>query len=600
MTFSPLLQDPREAADAVVQVLREAGIDTVFGIAGGHSGHIWAALERYQDSIRTILVREESLGSAMAEVHGRLTGKPGVLVGQGPWVLGNGLLGTIEAQLSSSPMLLLTDFSDTPDLSLHAPYQSGRGDYGGWDARLAFKGVTKQVFEAHHPAGAVHATQLAIKHATTGQPGPVAVLFSISAFQGKTGGNDAPRLYDTRAYLNRKSTYVDLKAVAQAAQALQRAERPIIIAGNGVRIGKAYSALHAFAEALDIPVVTSPSGKGVFSETHPLALGLYGTFGHPAANACVAQADVIVAVGTKLTASDTAYENPRLIDPRRQILIQLDIEPLNASWTFPADHVIVGEAAIALEALREAAQGGHGAQAAPAVSQSNGRGAARAKAHRAPYLDEEQTLARDSALPMSPPRLIAELQHVLPSNAIVCCDAGENRIFMMRYYKAREAGGFLQAAGAGPMGYAIPGALGAKLVHPDRPVVAVCGDGGFSMSMNGLMTAIEAGIPIITLIFNNQMLGWSTHIRGPFAAQFHDFDHAAIARAMGCHGHKVETPAELATALREALIADLPTVIDARISGDLSYKELIASFDAPVAATSAVDTHAPSNPGQSR
>ncbi|HYG45246.1 MAG TPA: thiamine pyrophosphate-binding protein [Bordetella sp.] len=567
MTTAPLLQDPSDAAQAVVQVLKEAGIDTVFGIAGGHSGHIWAALEKYQDSIRTVLVREESLGSAMAEVYGRLTGKPGVLVGQGPWVLGNGLLGTIEAHLSSSPMLLLTDFSDTPDLSLHGPYQSGRGDYGGWDARLSFKGVTKQVFEAHHPAGAVHATQLAIKHATTGQPGPVAVLFSISAFSGKVQQDDAPRLYRTQAYLNRKPACVDPQSVAQAAQALKTAKRPVIIAGNGVRIGKAYSALHAFAQGLDIPVVTSPSGKGVFAESHVLALGLYGTFGHPAANACVAEADVIVAVGTKLTASDTAYENPALIDPRRQVLIQLDIEPLNASWSFPADHVVIGEAAIALEALREAAHG------------LNGQGAARAKAYRGPHIQAEAAAAEDAALPMSPPRLIAELQHVLPSDAIVCCDAGENRIFMMRYYKTREAGGFLQAAGAGPMGYAIPAALGAKLVHPERPVVAICGDGGFSMSMNGLMTAIEADIPIITLIFNNQMLGWSTHIRGPFAAQFHDFDHAAIARAMGCHGVQVDTPEQLATAIREALLADVPSVIDARISTELSYKALIASFD---------------------
>src|SRR5690606_18315597 len=98
-----------------------------------------------------------------------------------------------------------------------------------------------------------------------------------------------------------------------------------------------------------------------------------------------------------------------------------------------------------------------------------------------------------------------------------------------------------------------------------------CGDGGFSMSMNGLMTAVEENIPIIVVIFNNQMLGWSTHIRGPFAAQFHDFDHAAIATAMGCDGVRVETPQELAVALRDALIAENPSVIDARISGELSY-----------------------------
>lgn len=566
MTTRQLMQHPTSAAYAVVQVLKEAGIDTVFGIAGGHSGHIWAALEKFQDSIRTVLVREESLGSAMAEVYGRLTGRPGVLIGQGPWVLGNGLLGTIEAQLSSSPLLLLTDFSDTPELSLHGPYQSGRGDYGSWDARLSFKGVTKQVFEAHHPAAAVHATQLAIKHALTGQPGPVAVLFSISAFTGLVEPTDSPHLYDTRAYLARKSRHVDPQDVQEAALALASAKKPVVIAGNGVRIGQAYSSLYTFAKTLNIPVVTSPSGKGVFAESHNLSLGLYGTFGHPAANACVKEADVIVAVGTKLSASDTAYENLALLNPGSQVLIQVDIEPRNASWSFPADHVIIGEASVALDRLAEAAKG------------MNGEGEERAKLYRQPYIEQQNRLATASSLPMSPTRLIAEMQRTLPSNSIVCCDAGENRIFMMRYYETREAGGFLQAAGAGPMGYAIPAAMGAKIVHPERPVVAVCGDGGFSMSMNGLMTAIETQLPIVVVIFNNQMLGWSTHIRGPFAAQFHDFDHAAIARAMGCQGFNVNTPEELSSALREALISEVPTVIDARISSDLSYKDLIAEF----------------------
>ncbi|MGE4369120.1 MAG: thiamine pyrophosphate-binding protein [Burkholderiaceae bacterium] len=566
MTTRQLMQHPTSAAYAVVQVLKEAGIDTVFGIAGGHSGHIWAALEKFQDSIRTVLVREESLGSAMAEVYGRLTGRPGVLIGQGPWVLGNGLLGTIEAQLSSSPLLLLTDFSDTPELSLHGPYQSGRGDYGSWDARLSFKGVTKQVFEAHHPAAAVHATQLAIKHALTGQPGPVAVLFSISAFTGLVEPTDSPHLYDTRAYLARKSRHVDPQDVQEAALALASAKKPVVIAGNGVRIGQAYSSLYTFAKTLNIPVVTSPSGKGVFAESHNLSLGLYGTFGHPAANACVKEADVIVAVGTKLSASDTAYENLALLNPGSQVLIQVDIEPRNASWSFPADHVIIGEASVALDRLAEAAKG------------MNGEGEERAKLYRQPYIEQQNRLATAPSLPMSPTRLIAEMQRTLPSNSIVCCDAGENRIFMMRYYETREAGGFLQAAGAGPMGYAIPAAMGAKIVHPERPVVAVCGDGGFSMSMNGLMTAIETQLPIVVVIFNNQMLGWSTHIRGPFAAQFHDFDHAAIARAMGCQGFNVNTPEELSSALREALISEVPTVIDARISSDLSYKDLIADF----------------------
>ncbi len=184
MAVEQMLTEEMPASALVARVLEEAGIEMVFGISGGHTGRIVSALSKYQNSIRTVLVREESLGGVMAEIYGRLTRRPGVLLGQGPWVLGNGLIGTIEAYLSSSPMLLLTDFSDAPRFTLHAPYQQATGDYGSWDARRAFGGVTKQVMQAHDPIAAVQATQLAIKHAMAGQPGPVAVLFSHDALAG--------------------------------------------------------------------------------------------------------------------------------------------------------------------------------------------------------------------------------------------------------------------------------------------------------------------------------------------------------------------------------------------------------------------------------
>jgi acetolactate synthase-1/2/3 large subunit len=464
-------------------------------------------------------------------------------------------------------MVLLTDFSDTPELSLHGAYQTGTGDYGGWDARMSFRGVTKQVMEAHHPAGAVHAAQLAIKHALSGQPGPVAVLYSISAFKGMIAADSQPVLYSTQTYLPKLSTAVDEAHLQQAAEALARAERPVIIAGNGVRIGQAYGELRALAEFVDAPVVTSPSGKGCFPETHPLALGVFGTFGTAGANACVAEADLVLVVGCKLTASDTIKEDASLLDPRRQTFVQIDIEPRNASWTFPAEHVLVGEASVALRRLQDALRG---------AAATGGDGRNRVAQYRSRHGHFDAAQFRDDSLPMLPQRVIGEIQKVLPDDAIVTCDAGENRIFVMHFYQTKQAGGFLQAAGAGPMGYAIPSALAAKLVHPDRPVVAVCGDGGFSMTMNGLMTAVEQKIPIIVVIFNNHMLGWSTHIRGPFAAQFHDFDHAAMARSMQCNGVKVRTPQELSAALREALLLDIPSVIDVELSTELSYKDVMS------------------------
>jgi acetolactate synthase-1/2/3 large subunit len=170
--------------------------------------------------------------------------------------------------------------------------------------------------------------------------------------------------------------------------------------------------------------------------------------------------------------------------------------------------------------------------------------------------------------------VIGELRRNLPDGAIVTCDAGENRILMTHFYQTRAAGGFLQAAGAGPMGFAIPAALAAKLVHPDRTVAAVCGDGGFAMTMNGLMSALEHKIPIIVVVFNNHALGWVYHGGGPFAAEFNDFDHAAIARAMGCNGVRVTDPAELAGAIEAAARSDLPSVIDVVTSLDVSFRDV--------------------------
>lgn len=563
MPVKALLAEPTPVPDAIALVLEEAGIDLVFGISGGHTGTVFSALSRRQNAIRTVLVREESLAGVMAEVYGRLTRKPGVILGQGPWVLGNGLIGTIEALLSSSPMLLLTDFSDTPAFSLHGPYQSGTGDYGSWDARQSFGGVTKQVFSALDPGQAVQATQLAIKHAMAGQPGPVAVLLSLAALMGQVGPETRPRLYPTAHYLPPRPMGADPTAIERAAALLSRAEKPIIVAGNGVRIAQGYAELVALAERLGAPVVTTPSGKGVLAETHPLALGVFGTYGLPAANAAVSDADTVLVIGSKLTASDTARENPALLDPTRQVFVQVDVEPRNAAWTFPAEHQLIGDAAAIMRQLAEALP----ARAARA-------GEARVTAHRDAHgwFDEPAYSATDA--PLMPQRIIAGLHATLPEDAMVTCDAGENRIFMMRFLQARRAGHFLQAAGAGPMGFAIPAALAAKLIHPERQVVAVCGDGGFAMTMNGLMTALEHDLPIVVVVFNNSALGWSLHSRGPFAAEFRDFDHAAIAEAMGCRGFRVEKPVELEPALRAALTAGVPAVVDVRTSLATSYLDV--------------------------
>jgi len=573
MTTARLLTEEVGVPEAIVRVLEEAGIDTVFGMPGGRTLAIYDALHDHRDTIRTVLVRHESLAGVMAEVYGRMTGRPGVAMGQGAFMLSNAALGTLEALLAGSPMLILSDLSDGLLYSHHAPYQAGSGEHGNWDAKQAFQGFTKETMVPLEGVQAVQATQLALKHALTGQPGPVALLYGTKALRSSVGPNSAPILYPTSHYLPAPRGGPDPRSVEQAAKAIRKAERPVIIAGNGVRVGRAYSQLLQVAELLQAPVATTASGKGVFPEDHALALGMLGTFGLDSANAVVADADLVLAVGTKLGPSDTVNETADLLDPVRQTFVQLDIEPLNAAWTFPVDHVVIGDAAVSLSELA-ACIGGRGA---------GSHGAARVEEARGRLGGFENEDSISEAIPMRPQRVIAELQRALPESGMVTADAGENRIFLAHHFQAKTPGSFLQPAAIGGMGYAIPAALAQKLLHPERPVVAVCGDGGFAMSMYGLMTAREQNLPIIVLVMNNSILGWVVHGQGErlIASEFADFDHAAIARAMGCDGVRVHTPQELASALGTAMGSNRATVIDAITSRDQSFQKITSRYAKP-------------------
>lgn len=554
--------------------LEQAGVRTVFGMPGGKTGGIFIALGSGHTSIRTILVRHESLASVMAEVSGRLTGLPGVVMGQGAFLLANGALGALEGHLGSSPMVLIADLSDGAPYSYHGPYQAGTGDYGAWDAKRAFEGFTKRVFVAFDGPQAVQGIQLALKHAMSGEPGPVAVLLHSSALAGNVGPESRPRLYTTSSYVARTRIVANEEDVRGAAQMLSKADRPVVVAGNGVRVSNAYKELQSFAESIGTPVATTAAGKGVFPEVHPLALGTIGNFGLDAAHHVVGEADVILAVGTKLGPTDTANENAALIDPTRQTLIQVDVEPLNVSWTYPASLSLVGDAATVLNQLLDASTE---FQHQPAL------GVKRVELAHKQYrtFDVPESTAEDS--PLLPQRLIRELEAAIPADGIVTCDAGENRIFMSHYFRTKSAGSYLQPASIGGMGYAIPAALGAQVTFPERPCIAFCGDGGFAMSMSGLLTAIEEDLPITVVVMNNSALGWVLHGQGvkghrPAASQFGDFNYAAVAQAIGCESFRVSAPAELGPALRQAISSGRPSVVDVATSLKESFTKVTSSL----------------------
>lgn len=538
----------------------------VFGIPGGHMMTVFDALRDEQSHVRTVLVREEALGSVMAEAYGRLTAEPTVVMGQGAWVLGNGSIGIMEAHLGSSPVVILVDATEGGAFAHHGSYQSGSGEYGSYDLLGALRAITKRTFYALTPEQAVQMTQLAFKHATTGEPGPVAVVFHSSALAGQIGREGrAPQVRLGASFRSTRAVPAAVDEVAAAAGAIAASRRPVIVAGSGVRLSRASDQLRDYAEQADIPVATTAAGKGVFPEDHALALGVMGTFGHASANIAVGDADLVLAVGTKLGAGDTAQENPALIDGGRQVLVQVDVEPLNVGWTQQVRHAVIGDAGLVLTALGKSEPRPFGA----------GRERVEAIRARHGYFEDVPSLPG----PGIRGRRVAQLlSRLLPPEASVTCDAGENRLFMLHDFQVRSSGSFLQPNAGGGMGYAVPAGLAARLARPSSPVVAVCGDGGFAMTLHGLMTSVEQGLPLVVVVFNNQALGWVLNGQGdqPFASTFHDFDLAAIASAIGCAARTAENEQELRGALEDALESPASTVVVVRTTLDDKFGDIIS------------------------
>ena len=567
------LREEKKVADAIVDCLVEAGVDLVFTMPGGKTIRILDSLFDAKNRIRTVMVRDEEISTIMAEAYGRLTGRPAVAMGQAAFLLSKAGIGIIEAFQGSTPMLVLTDLSDGAPYSHHGPYQSATGDYGSWDAARAFGAYTKRTMVSHFPGEAVQHVQLGLKHAMTGEQGPVAVCFHSAVFDGKVGPATTPEIYSSAAYLGPARTRLEPNgsAVRALAPILAAAKAPVIIAGNGVRLSQAYSALEGLAERLGAPVVTTATGKGVLREDHPLALGVIGNYGRPAAIEAVGGADLVLALGTKLSPNDTIGEHPGMIDPTRQTIVQIDVEPLNVSWSVPVSHFLIGDVRLCLEALLEALE--------PGAPSDAGRAKVEAARARHGYYGREPA-AIASQTDQSPQRIVSELSRCLPQNSVVACDAGENRLFMMHYFQVRNPGAYLQPGSSGGMGFALPAAMGAKLAMPDSLSVAVCGDGGFAMSMPALLTAIEEKIPILVVVLNNNALGWVKNIQmdRAIAVDFAVFDYAAIARAIGCHAERIDGASGLAEAVGRAIAAGQPAVIEVATSLEVSHKDITSAI----------------------
>jgi acetolactate synthase-1/2/3 large subunit len=562
----------RLAAEHIVDVLIEAGITHFFGLPGGAVMEIYKALHDRQDDIKVVVPRDEQTASCMADMYGKLTGRPGVIAGQGGFAGTTGMFGVVEAFLASSPMLVLSELSDNHEFAMHGPIQSAAGHYGSFDLPAMFKASTKYTAVAHYPREAVLGVQLAIKHATTGRPGPTACLFRANSLREPVAADGLPEIHDTNRLLNATRPVPPAGALDAAAQVLRAAKAPLIVAGNGVRISGAFDELTAMADLLGAPVVTSTLGKSAIAETHDLAAGPIGYTGLPLANDTVGMADTILVVGCRLKPQETCYEHPKMFDPNRQRIVQIDIEPRNASWTIPAEVALIGDAAPTLALLRERLAG-HIDEAAAAA-----RRKAFVELKSARQFFADPMMASD-ALPIPPQRVVAEIAKAAPDEAVICSDAGNNRHWMNHFFQTRRPGLYFGTGGLGGVSWSLPATLCAKLVDPARPAIGVSSDGGFAMQMHVLLTAAQYGVNPVHVVLNNSRLGMTNEGMGNQAIgnEFPDTDYAAIARACGAWAERVERPGEIGEAIRYAIGQDRPAVIDIVIDKTESMRQAIYS-----------------------
>jgi acetolactate synthase-1/2/3 large subunit len=523
--------------DLVVQALRREGVRHVFGIPGLHNLAIYDALAR-QDGIRHVLARHEAGAAFMADGYARACGEPGVvLVTTGPGAT-NALTPLVGAYADSVPVVLIT--SDiTADLvgrdlgALHeVPNQI--------DCFRPVARWAEALTEARAIPGAVAG---AFDLLRTGRPGPMVLSIphdllrarvEAPAPAGGHGGRPPCHVADVRA----------------GAGLLARAARPLVIAGGGVVAAGAARELTAVARRLGAPVIATVSGRGALSERDPLFLGVL-----PDRRACaeaLGAADVILAVGTKL--GHRSLEKLAVALGPAQALVHLDLDPTVIGRVFKSRVAIVGDARDGLTRLL--ADLGEGGPAA-------GWDRTALRRHR------------EDAGPRYTPAIAAlvdTLRAALPDDAIVVNDQTGLTYWMEWRFPVLRPRTFLYPTGSATLGYAVPAAIGAKVAHPDRAVLAVAGDGGFMYSVNELATAVKYRLPIVFLVVNDDRFGaihWlQERLFGRTGeADLVNPDFVALARAFGCRGERVD-PSSLAGALARALAADGPTVLELPVAVD--------------------------------
>jgi len=552
--------------NAVVRTLLECGASHAFTLPG--LGITWMLDEFHEvrDKLRVVLTRSEQVASVMAQTYGKLTGKPGIFMGMGPFASTTGAFGILEAQFCGSPMVVLTDTACYDGFGMYGVYQTMTGDYGAADVRAVLKTMTKYTGYATEPHEAVYGLQLAYKHAQLPRMGPAALVLKTPIIRREMPEQKRVNLYPSEGYLRYTPARADADAVKQLADLIATAKCPTIIAGQGVQTDQGRGLLAEVAGSAGIAVATSYNAKGVVDESSPVAVGMLGTWGNKSANRMLGKADLVVVLGASLGPDYLRFRDEGLIDPARQKIVQVDIDPRNAGWVYPVDLAITGDVTDVLKALSKLPLGQAQRAAREAVIEANNR------EHGFGVLPA--TVAASGTLHLAD--IVRMLDRSLTPQDMLTLDAGSNRIWATAMLRVRTPGQLVVPGGIGGMGWGLPAAAAAKLVFPERNVICLIGDGGAAMTLATLATCVQEKLPITVIVANNEGLGMvRDNMKGrDIAVTFSPMDFAMIARGMGCQGIRVDRPEALGDAIaaaREAGRQGITTVIDVSVDPAASH-----------------------------
>jgi acetolactate synthase-1/2/3 large subunit len=534
-------------AEALVRMLELHGVKHIFGLCGDTSLPFYDALARLDHGIKHILCRDERSAAYMADGYARVSGKVGVCEGPSGGGATYILPGLVEANESSVPVLAITT-----DISV-----SSRGRYTltELDQQGLFRPLTKWNQVLNRAADIPRVVRSAFTHMTTGRPGAAHIGLP---FDVQTGAVPESEVWADAELGRAPSRRVgpDPAAVAKVAALLERAQRPIFLCGGGVVLSGAEAELQSLAERLGAPIATTISGQGSVSEEHALALGVVGSNGGtPQTRAVVQEADLVAFVGCR--AGSVTTERWRYPVPGKTTIVHIDVDPAVIGANYKVDAALVGDAKLVLAAL------------VASVKKKEGSQENRVEQAKRDKFAAFRELAESSEAPIRPERVVADLQAVLPPDAVIVADPGTPCPYFSAFYVGRKPGRhFISNRAHGALGYSLSGAVGAHFGRPGVKCVSVMGDGSFGFTGGELETVVRHKLPITFVVLTNSTYGWiKAGQKSGFGSRFFsvDFDrtdHARVAEAYGLKVWRVEDPAALRGALAAAVAHGGPTLVD--------------------------------------